>query len=283
MENTIPDGAMPGGAITGSQRLENRLRQPLSEGSRGVIPFVTAGDPDSDTTAEVIAAMAEAGADAVEVGFPFSDPLADGPVIQAASQRSLARGFRVADGWRVAREVRRRTDVPLIAFTYYNPVLATGVDEFVAQASASGYDAVLVPDLPREEAEPLLAACHREGLAWVPLVAPTTTDERLGRVVAAGAGFVYCVTVTGVTGARVESSTRLKPLVERVRRHTRLPVAAGFGISGPEQARRAAETADAVIVGSALIERLQACSTRETAAAVAFSMVAALKDAVRQS
>lgn len=282
MENAISGGAAPRPARSGGQRLENRLLGALSQGSRGVIPFITAGDPDVATTVEVIAAMAEAGADAVEVGFPFSDPLADGPVIQAASQRSLAGGFRVADGWRVAREVRGRTDVPLIAFTYYNPVLASGIDEFAARAAESGYDAVLVPDLPREEAEPLLAACRREGLAWVPLVAPTTTEERLSRVVADGSGFVYCVTVTGVTGARAELSQRLKPLVERVRQYTRLPVAAGFGISGPDQARRAAETADAVVVGSALIERLRACPSKEEAAGVAYSLVAALKEAVTQ-
>lgn len=269
--------------IRGRRHLEARLAQALAQGSRGVIPFLTAGDPDVATTVEAIVAMADAGADAVEVGFPFSDPLADGPVIQAASQRSLAAGFRVADAWRLAREVRQRTDVPLIAFTYYNPVLATGIDRFAAEAAAAGYDAILVPDLPREEADPLLEACRREGLAWIPLVAPTTPEVRLEPVLAEGSGFVYCITVTGVTGARARLSEDLAPLVERVRRHTKLPAAAGFGISGPDQARQASRVADAIVIGSALIERMQAAGSPSSAVAAARDLVAELKQAVCQA
>ncbi|HHY47323.1 MAG TPA: tryptophan synthase subunit alpha, partial [Firmicutes bacterium] len=204
MPASRPGDRLPGD--TPGSYLEERLNQLRARGGKGVIPFIMAGDPDIATTLEAIVAMAKAGADVIEVGFPFSDPLADGPVIQAASQRSLAGGFRVKLAWELGRAVRSRTDVPMIAFTYYNLVYRQGVDEFTRDARKAGYNGILVPDLPREEADPLLEACRSYGLAWIPLVAPTTPEERLDQILCGGSGFVYCISVTGVTGARATLS-----------------------------------------------------------------------------
>jgi tryptophan synthase alpha chain len=222
---------------------------------KALMPYLVVGDPDFDASVELASALIEAGADALELGVPFSDPLADGPVIQAAGQRSLAAGFRVADAFRAARLIRRRHPATALALmTYANPVVNRGADAFAAEAAASGADALIVPDLPLEEAGPFEEVCRRYGLDLILFVAPTSTDQRIGAVAAHAGGFVYCVSVAGVTGARQRLEDHLPHLVARIRRAApHLPVAIGFGISTPDAAAAAARLADGVIVGSAVV------------------------------
>jgi len=220
---------------------------------KGLITYITAGDPDLATTRELVLAMAEAGADMVEIGVPFSDPIADGPTIQQASQRALAAGTTPAAVLALAQSLRCETPIPLILMTYYNPVYRYGPAAFVAAAAAAGIDGLIVPDLPVEEASVLRTACDAHNLALIPLVAPTSTPARITAIASQARGFIYCVTVTGVTGARNRIETDLAPVVACIRRCSSLPVALGFGIAGPEAARSLGPLADALVVGSALV------------------------------
>ena len=224
------------------------------------VPFLVAGDPDLDTTEELLVALARAGADAIEIGVPFSDPIADGPVIQAASERALAGGATLARILARVARVRGRLGVPLVLFSYANPILALGAERFAEQAAASGIDGVLVVDLPPEEAAgevaPALAA---HGVDRIFLLAPTSGRERVDRVAREGSGFVYFVSRTGVTGEREALPEELPRQLAALRRRLRLPVVVGFGISTPEQVAAAARLADGVVVGSALVHLLDDC------------------------
>jgi tryptophan synthase alpha chain len=232
--------------------LEARLRE-ASAVRCAFIPFVTAGDPDPDTSLAVIERLARH-ADAIEIGIPYSDPLADGPVIQAGSLRALESGMNLPRSLDLLRAARKKTDVPLIAFTYVNPVFQYGPDRFAAVCREAGANGVIVPDLPLEESGPLSAACDREGIALIPLIA-LTSRERVARIAASARGFAYCVSSLGVTGERSRFSEELQAFVQSVRAASRVPVAVGFGISSPEHVRDLAEFADGVIVGSALVRR----------------------------
>ncbi len=250
-------------------RLETALQARLERGGKILVPFLTGGFPDMDTFRALLHTAGEAGADAVEVGIPFSDPVADGPVIQAASARALAGGAtpdRLFDA--VADARARGLEAPVVFMTYYNPVLAFGPGRFAEQAAAAGADGVIVVDLPPEEAGEFLPAAREAGLDTVFLVAPTTPEARVRRVVEVCRGFVYCVSVTGVTGQKRPVVETVRDLVERVRRHTRLPALVGFGVSDPASARRVAAVSDGVVVGSALIRVLegrQGSSARDAA------------------
>jgi len=222
-------------------------------GEKGLITYLMGGDPDLERTRELILAMAEAGADMVEVGIPFSDPLADGPVIQAASNRALAGGVTVNGILQMVGEVRQKVALPLVLMTYYNPVLQYGLEAFCRRAAESGADGLIVPDLPYEESELLRFYADRHGLDLIPLVAPTSTPVRVAAICARARGFIYCVSVTGVTGMREKIETDLEALSSLVRRYTDLPVAIGFGVSGPEGVARVAPFCDAVVVGSAIV------------------------------
>ncbi|HOV79920.1 MAG TPA: tryptophan synthase subunit alpha [Bacillota bacterium] len=222
-------------------------------GKKGLIAFITAGDPGLAETVEIALSMAGAGADIIELGIPFSDPLADGPVIQQASQRALARGATIPRILETVREIRRRCGKPLVLMGYYNPIYRYGAVRFAADASGAGVNGVIVPDLPYEESGPLRDAAREAGVDLIPLVAPTTTGRRLARIAAAARGFIYCVSVTGVTGAREVIETDLEAFTGLVRWHTALPLALGFGIAGPEQAVRVSAHCDAVVVGSAIV------------------------------
>lgn len=222
-------------------------------GKKGLITFVTAGDPDMAGTVEIVLRMAAAGADIIELGVPFSDPLADGPVIQKASRRSLESGCTLPQILEAVKEIRKKCIKPLVLMGYYNPVYRYGVRRFVLDAARAGINGVIVPDLPHEESGPLREAAREAGMDFIPLVAPTTTDRRLKKIAGDAQGFIYCVSVTGVTGAREEIKTDLEAFIGNVRRYTTLPLAVGFGISGPEQAVRAAAHCDAVVVGSAIV------------------------------
>lgn len=218
------------------------------------IPYVTAGDPDLNATGELLHALAAGGADIIELGVPFSDPIADGPVNQRAAMRALASGTTLSGILRLVARHRDRLGVPIVLFTYYNPIFSRGVEAFGEQAAASGVDGVLCVDLPPEEGESeLVPVLHRHGLDTIFLLAPTSTRERLRKIAAASSGFIYYVSRTGVTGQREELPRELLRETKRLRRRLPLPLAVGFGISTPEQVAAVASVADGVVVGSALV------------------------------
>jgi tryptophan synthase alpha chain len=240
-----------GGAIT---RAFERLKQ---RGGKAFIPFITAGDPDLETTIRLIPELESSGADVVELGIPFSDPVADGPTIQRSSERALRHGYRMADYLRAVESIRQQTAVPLVLFSYFNPILQYGVAALARDARAAGADAVLVTDLTPEEGREYCACLERHGLDPIFLVAPTSSAERIRRIADCCRGFVYVVSRTGVTGAQDALSGTVLPTVRRVRECTRIPIAVGFGISRPDQVRAVWEIADGAVVGSALVAQLE--------------------------
>jgi len=232
-----------------------------------LVAYATCGDPDLATTREIVLAAIEAGADAIELGVPFSDPVADGPVIQRASERALRQGTTLAHVLTLAAEIRERAQsTGLIVFSYLNPILRMGLEKFCKVARAAGVDGALVTDLPVEEADDYMQAMHEHDLSPVFLAAPTSPDARLKRIAAASQGFVYAVSRTGVTGQRQQLAEDARKLVRRLRRVTHLPIALGFGISTPEQFAEVGEFADAVVVGSAIVETIERNRGREVAA-----------------
>jgi tryptophan synthase alpha chain len=239
------------GAIT---RAFGRLKQ---RGGKAFIPFITAGDPDLETTIRLIPELESSGADVVELGIPFSDPVADGPTIQRSSERALRHGYRMADYLRAVESIRQQTAVPLVLFSYFNPILQYGVAALARDARAAGADAVLVTDLTPEEGREYCACLERHGLDPIFLVAPTSSAERIRRIADCCRGFVYVVSRTGVTGAQDALSGTVLPTVRRVRECTRIPIAVGFGISRPDQVRAVWEIADGAVVGSALVAQLE--------------------------
>jgi tryptophan synthase alpha chain len=232
---------------------------PLSFPNRpSLVAYVTCGDPDLATTRAVVLATIAAGADAIELGVPFSDPVADGPVIQRASQRALQNGVSLADVLKLAAEVRQHAQsTGLIIFSYLNPILRMGLEKFCKIARHAGVDGALLTDLPVEEADDYLREMRRNGLATVFLAAPTSTDQRLKHIAEASSGFVYAVSRTGVTGARQQLPDDARKLVRRLRKYTKLPIAVGFGISTAEQFAAVGEFADAAVVGSAIVETIE--------------------------
>jgi tryptophan synthase alpha chain len=238
-------------------RIGERFRRLREQGRKGFVGFVTAGDPSLDRTVEVAGEMERAGVDVLELGVPFSDPLADGPIIQRSSERALARGVTLARVLEAVRRIRKRSDLPLVLFSYFNPLLRYGLPALAREAAAAGVDGVLVTDLPPEEADGWLEAARGAGLDTVFLAAPTSPDERLRRVTEASRGFVYAISRTGVTGERDALSDDARPLLARIKALTAEPVALGFGISSPGQVAAAASVADAVVVGSALVRFLE--------------------------
>jgi tryptophan synthase alpha chain len=218
------------------------------------VTYATAGDPDLARSADIIRAMASGGADVIEIGVPFSDPIADGPAIQRASERALAGGTTLRKTLDLVELVRRDVGVPLVLFTYVNPVVRLGLDEFLGRAADAGIDGVLLLDLPLEESESIRDALAGRGIDQIFLVSPTTTDARLREAGRLGSGFLYAISRLGVTGARDAVAGSAAPLVERIRAATTLPVALGFGISRPEHVREVVGYADAAVVGSALVQ-----------------------------
>lgn len=222
-----------------------------------LIPFITAGDPDLETTAKALQVLDHAGADMIELGVPYSDPLADGPVIQAAATRALQRGTTLEQVLEMLKGISPSLRSPIILFTYYNPILHRGVDKFLEQIKEAGVSGLVVPDLPLEEAAGLLKPASEVGIDLTLLVAPTSSPERIEAIARASQGFIYLVSVTGVTGIRTEMHTRVGDLLQQIRNVTDKPIGVGFGISDPQQARQVrAWGADAAIVGSAVVKRL---------------------------
>lgn len=241
-------------------RIEDAFDQLNREGRKGFIPFITAGDPDLETTGELLIELSRAGATVIELGVPFSDPMADGPVIQRASERALKHGFGIADLLCVVASFRRQFETPIILFSYFNPLLQFGLQRLAAEAKAAGIDGVLVTDLSPEEAEEFEGELRAHDLDLIFLVAPTSTDQRLRLVAQHARGFIYAVSRAGVTGVRTNVSAEAERLVNRVRKFSQLPIAVGFGISSVDQVKDVQRYADAVVIGSAIvseIERLQ--------------------------
>ena len=238
-------------------RIGRRFEVLRQEGRKAFVAFVTAGDPSLPRTVEVALDLEQAGVDVLELGVPFSDPLADGPVIQRASERALANGTTLAAVLGVVREIRRRSELPLVLFSYVNPLLRYGLPRLAADAREAGVDGVLVTDLPPEEARDWMPIARGAELDTVFLAAPTSSPERLRRTAEASRGFVYAVSRTGVTGEREALSEDARPLVARLRELTDQPVALGFGVSTPEHVAQVAAVADGVVVGSALVRALE--------------------------
>ncbi len=239
-------------------RIERRFAERSAEGRTALVPYITAGFPELETTVPLLEALDDAGADVIELGIPFSDPLADGPTIQASSFRALEQGMTVARALELVRRFRQVRDTPLVLFTYLNPVFHHGLEAFCRDAAEAGADGILLTDLPVGSDPELEGIVQRSGLDPIQLLAPTTAPERVARVAGGGRGFLYYISRTGVTGARTELRAGLGSEIERLRTQIGLPVAVGFGISTPEQAREVAGVADGVVVGSALITILGA-------------------------
>jgi tryptophan synthase alpha chain len=231
----------------------NSLKQ---QGKKGFIPYITAGDPDLTTTEQLLVTLSE-GATLIELGVPFSDPMADGPVIQRASERALKNNFGLQDLLDTAARARKRTDVPIILFSYYNPLLQFGLKRVAQAVKDAGLDGVLVTDLTPEESDEFEAELHAQGLDTIFLIAPTSTDERLKLVAEHASGFIYAVSRAGVTGARQTVSVEAEKLVNRMRQFSDLPIAVGFGISNAEQVADVHRYADAVVVGSAIVAEME--------------------------
>jgi tryptophan synthase alpha chain len=248
----------------------------------GLIAYITAGDPSLEATEKIVLAAAEAGADAIELGVPFSDPVADGPTIQRASERALRAGTTLAGAIDVVKRVRTKSDVPLVLFSYYNPILQMGVEKFAAAAAGASADGVLATDLTPEEADDYRAAMQAHNLDTIFLAAPTSTDARLAKIAQVSSGFLYLISRTGVTGERTSLPEELPELARRVRRFTKLPVAVGFGISQPSHVSVLGGIADAAVVGSALVAEIEKSTSADDAAARVTGRIRVLKHAAAQ-
>jgi tryptophan synthase alpha chain len=268
-------------ALTTSTRISRRFADLRASGELGIVAFITAGDPSLDASLNFVLALAEAGADVVELGVPFSDPLADGPTIQRASERALARGASLAGVIELVARVRRVSEVPLVLFSYYNPILQMGVEKFAAASAAAGADGVLVTDLTPEESTDYRAILAGHKLDTIFLAAPTSDAERLAKIAAVSSGFLYIVSRTGVTGARAAMPDELPSLLRSVRHTTSLPLAVGFGISQPAHVTMLGGLADAAVVGSALVSEIAQAKSPDAAVAALSTRVRALKEAAR--
>lgn len=235
-------------------RIEKAFTQLERERRPGLVPFITAGDPDLEASAQLVRTLAAAGADVVELGFPFSDPMADGPTIQAASERALAAGTSLEGVLKLVADVRKDCQVPLVLMGYFNPVYRYGVERFAADAAAAGVDGLLLVDLPPEESDEILPALRRHGIDMITLLAPTTPPERMKRLAAQGSGYLYYVSMTGVTGSKRLDPEEIRQAVTEVRALSPIPVGVGFGITTAEDAALVGSYADAVVVGSALVK-----------------------------
>jgi tryptophan synthase alpha chain len=268
-------------------RLDQRFAALKREGRAGLVTFTMAGDPDAKTALAILKALPKAGADVIELGMPFTDPMADGPSIQAAGLRALSAGQTMTKTLAMVRAFRKSdADTPVVLMGYYNPIYIYGVPRFLADAKQAGVDGLIVVDLPPEEDDELCMPALKAGLSFVRLATPTTDDRRLPAVLANTSGFVYYVSITGITGAAAPDARRVREAVTRIKRHTSLPVAVGFGVRTAAQAKAIAEGAEAVVVGSALVDAVKNSldkggkATRKTVTAVA-NLVSELAGGVR--
>jgi tryptophan synthase alpha chain len=265
-----------------STRIGKRFAELRAAGELGLVAYITAGDPTLDATLQFVPALARAGADVIELGVPFSDPLADGPTIQRASERALKSGTTLAKVLELVRRIRKVSQVPLVLFSYYNPILQMGLEKFAKASAEAGADGVLATDLTPEESDEYRRILRAHGLDTVFLAAPTSSDERLKIISAASSGFLYVISRTGVTGATDSLSDELPALLRRVHRFSALPVAVGFGISQPGHVSVLGGLADAAVVGSALVSEIEKAPSVEAAVTALRDRVQKLKEAGRQ-
>ena len=261
--------------------IADRFKSLQTNAQCALVPFITAGDPDLETTAKALKILAKNGADIIELGVPYSDPLADGPTIQAAATRALQRKVKLEDVLQIVKEVRQELDTPIVLFTYYNPIFYRGIKPFLTEVKQAGVQGLVVPDLPLEEASILLDPAKDIGIEVTLLVAPTSPIERIKAIAARSQGFIYLVSVTGVTGMRSQVASRVEDLLSELHSSTDKPVGVGFGISSPEQAKQVKDWgADAVIVGSAFVKRLAQGTPEEGLDAIA-QFCQSLKQAIK--
>jgi len=267
--------------LSNSTRISKRFAELRASGELGIVAYITAGDPSFGATLKFVLALAAAGADVIELGVPFSDPLADGPTIQRASERALKAGASLAGVLSLVRSIRQSSEVPLVLFSYYNPILQMGLEKFAAAGASAGADGVLATDLTPEESEEYrrILAAHR--LDTIFLGAPTSTDERLAKIAACSSGFLYLISRTGVTGAKDALPDDLPTLIRRIRSVTKLPIAVGFGISLPGHVSVLGGLADAAVVGSALVSEIEKAKSVDAAAAAVAKRVRSFKEAAR--
>jgi tryptophan synthase alpha chain len=238
-------------------RIQQKFNDLKKRGDKALVAYLTAGDPDLETTMALITALDEAGVDVLEIGVPFSDPTADGPTIQAASQRSLQKGTTLSAIFHMLETVRKFTEIPIVLFGYYNPIFIYGTERFSKQAKKSGVDGILVVDLPPEESRELRQYTDRADIDFISLIAPTTSSERIGKISQKATGFLYYVSITGVTGTQKPVVSDIKKEMDRIRKQTTMPVVVGFGISTPEQAAEIALHAEGVVIGSAFVRLIE--------------------------
>jgi tryptophan synthase alpha chain len=280
MSEAAPTKSVSGMPRSGVQGRIGRRFQKLAEaGELGLIAYITAGDPSLEATEKIVLAAAEAGADVIELGVPFSDPVADGPTIQRASERALRGGTSLAAVIDLVHKIRLKSDVPLMLFSYYNPILQMGLEKFAQAARSAGVDGVLATDLTPEEASEYKTIMEAQGLDTIFLAAPTSTDERLAKISKLSSGFLYLISRTGVTGARDVMPEDLPSLARRARRSTNLPLAVGFGISQASHVSILGGIADAAVVGSALVSEIEKSTSADAAAGAVADRVRILKKA----
>lgn len=262
-------------------RLESTFEQLRCRGEKALIAYVMAGDPGLVETEQLVVALSEAGADIIELGVPFSDPIADGPVIQQAAERALRNGTSLRQILASVKSLRQRTQVPLVLMVYYNSIHAMGLESFCKAAQESGIDGLIVPDMPPDEAGPLKGPAAAAGLRLVFLLAPTSTPARRAYVAKESQGFLYYVSLTGITGAKIQNMSEVGKNVEKIRKATKIPIAVGFGVSTPEDAGKVAAMADGVIVGSAIVKQIAAHQQKPEMVPTVAAFVHSLKQAIR--
>jgi len=264
-----------------STRISKRFAELSASGELGIVAYITVGDPSLEATLQFVLALAESGADVIELGVPFSDPLADGPTIQRASERALKSGTTLAGVLDLVRRIRKSSQVPLVLFSYYNPILQMGLEKFASAAASAGADGVLATDLTPEESADYRRILSAHHLDTIFLGAPTSTDERLAKIAACSSGFLYLISRTGVTGAKDALPDDLPSLLRRARAVTHLPIAVGFGISLPGHVSVLGGLADAAVIGSALVSEIEKAHSVDAAASALAAKISSLKDAAR--
>jgi len=269
-------------SLGNSTRISRRFAELREQGELGIVAYITAGDPSLDATLQFVLALAEAGADVIELGVPFSDPLADGPTIQRASERALKSGATLHGVIDLVGEIRKSSEVPLVLFSYYNPILQMGLDKFASAAAEAGADGVLATDLTPEESTEYRNILRAHHLDTIFLAAPTSDDERLAKIAAVSSGFLYLISRTGVTGAKDTLAEDLPALLRRVRNSTLLPIAVGFGISQPGHVSVLGGLADAAVVGSALVAEIERAESVTAAVTALRTKASSLKEAARR-
>ena len=268
-------------AAPSSTRISKRFAELRAAGELGLVAYITAGDPSLEATHKFVLALANAGADVIELGVPFSDPLADGPTIQRASERALKSGTTLARVLDLVRGIRQSSQIPLVLFSYYNPILQMGLEKLASAAAQAGADGVLAVDLTPEESEDYRRILHARNLDTIFLAAPTSSDERLKKIAAATSGFLYVISRTGVTGSKESLPDELPQLLRRARQFSDLPIAVGFGISLPGHVSVLGGLADAAVVGSALVAEIERAASQEAASAALAELTSRLKQAAR--